>query len=336
MTLTTQKDIEEYIKTAENIGLEPDASYTLKELTGGTANFVWRLTSNTGKTSIIKHAESFVRFSPQIKQPTDRMDFEAKIQEALPLVLDQDDVVQTAPFFGYDQSAHILHIGDGGAENLKEAYSSDASLDVLEAGKRLGQWLARLHKSTASMDIGDAKTAKAVYRFNYNNLATSLNEYGHDPKLGEQINEEFGSLLATDDKSICHGDFWPGNVLVRTNPLRLTIVDWEMTRRGNGVTDVGQFAAESWLLDRFRGGEGMMGAFLHAYRAGREVDWPMDDRRRVAVQFGTHIAFWPTRVEWGGIEETFECVKLGSEILKRARDKDYEWLGESVLTPLFS
>lgn len=44
------------------------------------------------------------------------------------------------------------------------------------------------------------------------------------------------------------------------------VVDWELVRRGCGATDVGQFAAESWLLDRFRGGRGLLKAFLEGYQ----------------------------------------------------------------------
>lgn len=34
-----------------------------------------------------------------------------------------------------------------------------------------------------------------------------------------------------------------------------------MVRRGCGATDVGQFAAEAWLLERFCGERGLLGAF---------------------------------------------------------------------------
>jgi aminoglycoside phosphotransferase (APT) family kinase protein len=336
MALTSQKDVEEYIKTSKTIGLDPNDTYTLQELSGGTANFVFRLTSTAaGTTSIIKHAEPFVRSNPAIKLPTDRMDFEAKALEIMPSVLPHNHVVQPAPFLGYDPVANMLHIGDGGAENLKEAYTNNSSLQIGAVGRRLGQWLAALHKSTASTNIGDAKTAKAICRFSYINLAAALQEYGHDPILGEEINKQFGSLLATDDSSVCHGDFWPGNVLVRTDPLRLTVVDWEMTRRGNGATDVGQFAAEAWLLDRFRGGKGLLQAFLESYCEAKGKDWPMVFRIRVAVHFATHICYWPTRVPWGNREETAKCVEFGAAILQHVWSLDDKFLREGALAPLF-
>lgn len=131
-------------------------------------------------------------------------------------------------------------------------------------GRNLGIWLAGLHQKTQTTDIGDNKTAKSIYRFAYSHSAAALAKYGFDPSLGERINQEYGSLLSTDNECVCHGDFWPGNVLV--NEQSLTVVDWEMVRRGCGATDVGQFAAEASLLDRFRGGRGLMGAFLAGHQ----------------------------------------------------------------------
>ena len=142
---------------------------------------------------------------------------------------------------------------------------------------------------------------------------------------------------------MCHGDFWPGNILVGGRQ-RLAVVDWEMVRSGCRGTDVGQFAAEAWLLDRFRGGRGLLPAFLSAYREtaqhkeGRSSDKtgePMTEFfRRVAIQLGTHLAFWPTRVSWGTEDETQDVVHQGSEILVRALASDRDWFQSSLLKEL--
>jgi Ser/Thr protein kinase RdoA (MazF antagonist) len=112
-----------------------------------------------------------------------------------------------------------------------------------------------------------------------------------DPSIGEQIDEKYGSLLTTDAACICHGDFWPGNILVERTTcygtiFKLSVVDWEFVRVGCGATDVGQFAGEAWLLDRFRGGRGLLKRFLEGYR---EVAGPVDDvfLERVGAHFGS-------------------------------------------------
>jgi hypothetical protein len=43
-----------------------------------------------------------------------------------------------------------------------------------------------------------------------------------------------------------------------------------MTRRRTSATDVGQFTAEAFSLDRFCGGRGLLRAFLNAYAVARK------------------------------------------------------------------
>jgi aminoglycoside phosphotransferase (APT) family kinase protein len=338
MPLQSTEDVKAYLKTPNKLGLDPTHDYQIDELTGGTANWVYRISDPAiGQTSILKHAEPFVRGNPVIKFPVDRMDFEASVLQSLVGVLPENEVVMPVKFLAYDQGAKLLRISDGGSKTLKDIYSSTSELDVVAAGTQLGTWIAALHQSTRTLDVGDNQTGKVIYRHSYNHVSGALESHGFDQSLGELVNEEFGSKLQTDDECVCHGDFWTGNVLVKLDPLRLTIVDWEMTRRGNGATDIGQFAAEAWLLERFRGEKGMLPAFLTAYRETQGKDWDQDftQRQRIAIHYGTHISYWPTRVQWGSKEETHDVVKLGSEVLKHAIDKDFKWFKEGPLAPLF-
>ena len=186
-----------------------------------------------------------------------------------------------------------------GSKTLKELYE-DPKLDIQNIGESIGRWLARLHTSTTNDEVKrpfDHPVAKSMYRWNYNNLSSVLLKYGFDPTLGERINTKYGALLQTDDVCICHGDMWPGNVLfpdfgTGEEKLNFAIIDWEVARLGNGVTDVGHFAGEVWFLDRLRGGRGLLGAFLVGYVGERKLG--PGERVRVAAQFGTHVTFWPT------------------------------------------
>lgn len=317
---------------------------SLQRLDGGVGNFVWRMISKSGESVIIKHAEPYVAASAsRMPFPVDRMDFEHRILSHLtakPLV--QETHVTTPECYEYDAENHALWLEDAGRRTLKEAYA-DPALDIPQLGRELGKWLAIFHQETSSLDIGNNKTAKAIYRYSYSNLATSLSKYGLDPSIGEQVDRDYGSLLATDDGCMCNGDFWPGNILVGSGQ-RLTVVDWEMVRRGCGATDIGQFAAEAWLLDRFRGGRGLLPAFLSSYRetakqkeglSSYETGRPMAEFfRRVAIQLGTHLAFWPTRVSWGTEDETRDVVKQGFEVLVRALASDIVWFQNSLLQEL--
>ncbi|KAF6217700.1 hypothetical protein HO133_006527 [Letharia lupina] len=303
---------------------------SLQLLAGGTANFVWRLLERSGKRIIIKHAEPYLKTAPGLSFSVDRMDFEHRAMTSVPPLLSPSSVVAVPEVYQYDSLSHVLMIEDGGARTLKEAYA-DPTLDTPTFGKALGRWLAGLHQRTKHTAIGDNQAAKSMYRFAYTHLAVALQKYDQDPSLAEQIDAQYGSLLQTDDECVCHGDFWPGNVLINDQG-RLSIVDWEMVRRGCGATDVGQFAAEAHLLDRFRGGKGLRTTFLEGYRWTGELDNRF--LKRVAIHMGVHLAFWPTRVSWGTETETKEIVKVGCELMKRALGQDESWLAGSLLNEL--
>lgn len=335
MPILTDEDIQNYL-TSKSIPFQ-----SLHPLTGGTANFVWRI-DNLGKFSIIKHAEPYIASNPTMSFSVSRMDFENRAMNLVRETLSNEVGVEVGPpeVYSYDAENHVLHMDYGGGRTLKEAYA-DSALDVRAVGRALGHWLARLHNATtAEYGLGDNEVARRIYRYSYVNLADARKKFGFDVALAERVDSEFGSLIAEDDGMVLHGDFWPGNVLVedlskgeRQAMPKLTVVDWEMCRRGNGVTDVGQFAAEAWLLDRFRGGRGLLDAFLRAYVTERKLG--KEDCRRVAVHFGTHIGFWPTVVDWTSKEDTKELVRIGGEVTENAMESEWRWLGRSMLKELF-
>ncbi|KAL2049706.1 hypothetical protein ABVK25_010047 [Lepraria finkii] len=318
---------------------------SLEQLSGGNANFVWRMIdgSEPGKSVIIKHAEAYVAASKsRMPLPVERMDFEHLILSRLAKILDRRAPIVTPECYQHDPANHVLMLQDGGPRTLKEAYT-DPNLDIQRIGRELGQWVATLHRETTALNIGDNQTANFGFRYSYSNLATTLQKYGLNPSVGERVDKEYGNLLDTDDECVCHGDFWPGNVLV--DGRRLMVVDWEMVRRGCGAKDVGQFAAEAWLLDRFRGGRGLLPAFLSGYCEDVRQEKDSDLRGavkpgkesllRVATQMGSHLAFWPARVSWGTEEETKEIIEQGFELLVRALDYDMDWFEGSILKQMF-
>ena len=326
--ITNTEQLKAYLGKLGDTSLDLDS---LQLLAGGSANFVWRLADRSGKSVIIKHAEPYVKTAPGLSFPVDRMDFEHKAMTSVSPLLDPNPVISVAEVYRYDSNNHILMIEDGGPRTLKEAYP-DPALDISTLGKALGQWLAKMHQRTRQTAIGDNRTAKSIYRFAYTHLAGAMRQYDLDPSLAEQIDAQYGSLLQSDDECVCHGDFWPGNVLVNDQG-RLTMVDWEMVRRGCGATDVGQFAAEAHLLDRFRGGKGLRAAFLQGYGGSGELEDGF--LRRIAIHMGVHLTFWPTRVSWGREHETKEIMKAGCELMSKGlNSQDTSWLAGSLLDEL--
>ena len=300
-------DIVNYLKSA---GIQYKV---LQKLNGGTANFVWRIIDEFGHSRVMKHAEAYIASNPEIPFAVDRMDFEYRALKIIPNYLPANDFIQLPGLFSYDAEQHVLDIADGGSRTLKDAYT-DPSIDIREHGHRIGAWLASLHQNAKDAAIGDNVTAKHIYRHSYRNAPAVAKRFGLDSAIAESVNLEYGNLLSTDDECVCHGDFWPGNILV--GDQRLTIVDWEMVRRGCGATDVGQFAAEAYLLDRFHGNKGLLSAFISGY--GQARDLGDDFIKRVQVHMGVHLAFWPTVVQWTSHEETKNVLMMGHEMMRTA------------------
>jgi Ser/Thr protein kinase RdoA (MazF antagonist) len=342
--LTNEQGLQEYLEAHQS------APTSVQLLSGGSANYVYRITKHDGSTRILKHAEPYLHSNKDFALDPTRMDYEARILEALsftesplPATLPKSNV-HAVQLLSYDKTNKLLEIEDGGSRNLKDAYI-DLKLDIPHIGEQLGRWLVALHVfakniSLASSDedrgINNNPIAVNIYRYPYNGLHTALTQFGYDPQLADLINERFGSLIATDNECICHGDFWPGNVLVRDveqQPVDLTVVDWELVRRGTSATDVGQFAAEAFLLDRFRGGRGLLSAFLHAYVVAREHTEALGKAwlTRVVVHWAVHIAFWPTMVTWSNEEETKILVDVGVVTLENVLKEDWEKVLESPL-----
>jgi hypothetical protein len=117
------------------------------------ANFVWRVTTLLGRTSIVKHAEPYVKGNPTVAFPVERMDFEAKALKELPKYIPEDELVGPAKFIRYDGDAHILSIEDGGPKNLKGAYSDESAEVIQVIGEGLGRWIAGLHDSTKDEEV---------------------------------------------------------------------------------------------------------------------------------------------------------------------------------------
>ncbi|KAL8898244.1 MAG: hypothetical protein Q9207_006808, partial [Kuettlingeria erythrocarpa] len=221
---------------------------SITPLTGGTANFVFRVnttttiatasgssgdissngtaagasvTSGTSST-IIKHAEPYIAASGgSIRFPVQRMDFEVGALRAVgaSMALGDGSRVKVPEVLEYDAAAKVLTMSDGGQRTLKAAYEAllgEGEVGVI--GERLGMWLAGLHYATRETRIGEGgnEGGKRMYRWAYNHLGEVAERFGLDVGFCAYVDGKYGALLlaATDEVCICHGDFWPGNVLL--------------------------------------------------------------------------------------------------------------------------
>jgi thiamine kinase-like enzyme len=349
MPITTELELHQFLSSKDI------PCHEIEVAAGGSANFCWRIKTQLGKRSIAKHAEPFVRIMPDVPLPIERMDYEHLALTTIPDIVSTNEHVRLPQLYNYFPEEHVICMSDGGSQSLKESYKNDDDIDIPLLGQRIGFWLARLHRETSEPETlefvkrtFDSKVAKSVFRYTYNGLASVLKQHGHDPALGERINAKFGTEAASDRTCLCHGDFWLPNIqLENQDPvikveeeeeikLRapvLTIIDWEVVRVGNGATDVGRFAADSWLLDRFHGDRGMFEAFLKAYLT--EHPLKQRDKIRLVVHFAAHIIFY-SRMRWTDEEGTTKLVQLGKAMLEAVETEDLKSLITGPLAQLFS
>ncbi|KAH9872795.1 hypothetical protein J1614_005189 [Plenodomus biglobosus] len=333
--LTTTEGLRAYLIAQ---GQSNDVEIVL--LSGGSANYVYRATGANGSAKVYKHAAPYSHSNKDFALDVRRMDYEARILEILSTTSSKtaslqeadESTVHAVPLISYDADQKLLCIGDGGHRNLKAAYE-DPQLDITDIGQRLAQWLAEVHINSKNTSLaessqtdvtehcGNNPVALQLYRYSYNSLHIALSEFGHDAEIGVRINKEFGSLTASDNECVCHGDFWPGNILIRAGSaqgaaVELTVVDWELVRRGTSATDVGQFAAEAFLHDRFKGGRGLLTAFFNSYVNVRGGSVDRTWVKRMIVHWAVHVTYWPTRVEWTDRQGTQKLVDMGVAVLE--------------------
>ncbi|KAF2740006.1 kinase-like protein [Polyplosphaeria fusca] len=348
MPITTESELRQFLSSKDV------PFHEIVALAGGSANFCWRIKTQLGKHSIVKHAEPFVRIMPDMPFPIERIHYEHLALTKLPDVVSTNVHVRVPQLYNYFPDEHVLCMSDGGSQDLKESYKNDNDIDIPLLGRRLGNWLATMHKKTLEPEMlefvktnFDNKVAKSTFRYMYSGLASVLKHHGHDVALGERINGKFGTEDASDQICLCHGDFWLPNIqLENQDPatnveegkeiqLRapvLTVIDWEMVRVGNGATDAGRFAADSWLLDRFHGDKGMFEAFLKAYLSERPLG--QRDKMRLVVHFAVHIIFY-SRMRWTDEEGTAKLVQLGKAMLEAVESEDVKMLHTGPLAQLF-
>lgn len=135
------------------------------------------------------------------------------------------------------------------------------------------------------------------------------------------------------------GDFWPGNMMVRTDTKgeleRIYVGDWEMAKLGLPGMDVGQFASEVHLLRRCNPetckdtASILLEYFLKEYKT---VRGPLQEVAKDAiVHWGTHMIIWGSRVDWGGKEITRAFVLEGVRMIVDGWHGGEEWMKGSIV-----
>ncbi|KAL1732093.1 kinase-like domain-containing protein [Schizophyllum commune] len=344
LDLTTPDGVLQYLSNT------PFASRSATSMSGGTANFAYRVHLNAPyegrSTLVLKFGRSFLEIEGQ-RVPFDiaRQRFEAEALKAVRSWVPTDSLVTVSAVHLFDDENHVLIMDDCGESSVTlKALIREKNISTLVAeciGRALGEFLALVHSR------GAKQSQEFLGLFASNEQARSISAwatYGRaretldgsagiavlaDPpldvekekldKVGAIASEVIERLKHTEDKFVM-GDFWPGNVLVTLDGeeiMSIQVVDWELAKTGIPELDVGQFLAEMYLICRFdlearRVASATARAFLGAYRGLHAVD-----PRTATIHCGVHLIAWTPRVSWGGKETTKQVVMEGVDMMCR-------------------
>ncbi|KAJ7508553.1 kinase-like domain-containing protein [Mycena galericulata] len=348
------------------------ASERIEALSGGTANFIFRLHLKEpfeGRTSLVlKHAKNYIASAQSIPFAIERQLFEVEALRRVRGWLPKDSVVGVPAVHLFDEENHILIMDDCGtgptAGTLKTLMLAGKITVPLadEIGIALGVFLSGLHKwstqDRAAVELFDAnKQAKVMSAWaTYGRLVSTLSGKDNLLKLaGLQIPSETMGVISkiADEMSravnsaqsasspLVMGDFWPGNIMVNLDVdgtlQRIDVLDWELVKPGLAGLDIGQFCGEMhqtrMCYPQFaEAATHTVSSLLLGYAQGGGGDNAI--ARDALTHCGAHLIIWTPRTPWAGDDRTKEVVLEGVEFLVSGFTSTADTLKTSWVGPL--
>jgi hypothetical protein len=117
-------------------------------------------------------------------------------------------------------------------------------------------------------------------------------------------------------------------------PIKLFVIDWELSHISSLAFDLGQMFAELFELKHFKdidAGLWLIEAFMDGYG---EVD--EDFAFRTTMHVGVHLICWGSRVQgWGTKEQVEKLVEVGRDFVVKGWEKDGRFFKGTALKCLF-
>lgn len=277
----------------------------VEQLSGGNINFVWRA-DGTGRNLIIKHAPPYIATDPSVPLSDERIDFEARMIKKLDnggsLQKVSRPEIRPPKLYAYDPERSLLIMEDVG--DFQELQAASGSSEIM--GKRLGQFIGNLHRST----FQDNEIAKSFHNIEIQKVRNQLQyqpawEYLNiqDKELETEIRKksrDLGDRLLKRGKCLTMGDLWPPSVFVSDDEYEIRLIDWEFVHFGRPLQDIGHFAAHCWmqeqvakLIHKKEWWNQLWNAFLKSYKntTGPLYEKLMDDQdlNDIGIHIGTEI-----------------------------------------------
>ena len=315
----------------------------VKELPGGSLNYVWRIQSKSGKSFIIKHAPPYIASVPDIAFDNSRIEFEANILKAFQVrnELNQFTGLKVRPpeYRGHDHRRHLLIMEDVGIlPDLRRAVRQ-ADYDLASRGRMLGTFIAQLHSQTYQNKwFADNFTNLPVQHTRmqvqyYGCLEFCRKAHMQDAEQIGKLCRQLGEKLNSVGKCLIMGDLWPLSILLDRKEIRL--IDWELTHFGRPAQDVAHLAAHLWMMSHRASGQSQKEqidrfrrSFIKSYYnwvARQEPELiTEEDQRDFQIHFGAEILARTL----GNFQKNYLYDELPPEhpVIQEAADKARQWI----------
>ncbi|KAF1922668.1 uncharacterized protein M421DRAFT_426684 [Didymella exigua CBS 183.55] len=295
-----------------------------------------------GQPAIMKCAFSTPKYQKFAVSP-ERLQFEVKAlkSEAVAEACRQEPSVQVPRVLRETKNGFIMnHVGE---MDLRTAFKTDASLDMVKIGVRLGRWLGSLH--LAGIALGPDGWSSRHDELDKFYAPGGLAEKAIKASMSEEESEKVLAAMRapTPTHTLTPWDFRPMNIVVRLPtageaPPNLTVVDWELCHYGDPSNDIRMWVAETMILEAKFGNRGLLSSFLSSYKQQAGTTLVNEEFvSKVALSAGIYM-LWLIPINprvWDCSEEDIEMWKaISLEYIRAGTNGNIAWLKMSCLAPL--
>ncbi|WP_263786079.1 phosphotransferase family protein [Salinibacter grassmerensis] len=310
-----------------------EAAGTPTRLPEGNLNVVWRV-PGTERSLIVKYAPPYIAANPETPLDPSRLLVEARCLRALGrgghLHQSMEGTVRAPELRDQNSEIPVLIMEDIGpvpsfGRWLQETEAQDLTATAAAQGRRLGEFLGRLHAATYDddhcADVFDNRPMQETrHAVQYQGVADMLREAGvHDADALGTRAAAVGRSLLEPGRCLTMGDLWPPSVLIASSN-HLRIIDWELAHYGRPLQDVAHWCAHLWMQVQRAPSEavaravaGHRDAFLEAYENAlgdtKEALWDPAERRDAAIHVGAEILVRAV----GPFQDGYVYAGLGAE-----------------------
>lgn len=307
-------------------------------LSGGYLNSVWRV-SAIPQSLVVKQAPPYIASQPEVPLDPERILFEG---EALSLFMPGNSLhellsnsVRVPELVTMDEKNHLLIMEDLG--NLPDLSGWLHQNDPKDEGKRLGSFIARLHRYTfENADLKKRFNNKVIqqtrFALLYDAVEDMLKRAGVADYeiLGEKV-RMMGKKFLKPGLCLTMGDLWPSSILVDNGKLGL--IDWEFCHFGYPAQDVGHLLAHLWMQahctpDRIIAGRfrTFRQQFLNSYFS--EVSEPELQNESVRKDIHLHSASEILARTMGSFQNgyLYDGLDVGHPLMREAVETAAKWI----------